>query len=205
MKNLFITATDTNVGKTTISKWLCYHLGYSYFKPIQTGTEEGKDLDVLESFTSKKMHPSTFEYKAPLCPYHAANLEEKFCDPTKIFLPQESNLIVEGAGGIFVPIHERYMIVDLIQDLKLPVIVVTRSTLGTLNHTLLTLEALSNRKIPFLGLIMSGPKNEHNKDTLEKVGQTKVLDQLEYLDDEMLKTRKPSTLLFDVLNAYELA
>lgn len=199
--NIFITGTDTDVGKTTISKWLCYHFGYSYFKPIQTGSMETTDSSILAHFSPYPIYPSQVKLKAPLCPYHAAILEESFID-LPIRLPECEKLIVEGAGGVLVPIRESYLMIDLMGDLNLGVIVVARSSLGTLNHTLLTLEALRARNISVLGLILNGPKNEMNKQTLEALGQTLVVDELELMSDEKLKTRVPSARLQALMGCY---
>lgn len=204
MNNFFVTGTDTNVGKTTVSKWLCYHLNLMYFKPIQTGIHLGIDRSAVEIFTNKKMHPSIYEYIAPLSPLHASIIENTICDVTKIQIPQNENLLIEGAGGVLVPIFDKFCVADLIKKLDLPAIVVARTTLGTLNHTLLTIEALKARQIPILGVIMSGPQNDMNRLTIEQVSQIEVLDLLEFQSDEDLKKKKPSQKLLQKLDRYAI-
>jgi dethiobiotin synthetase len=201
LPSVFITATGTDVGKTTISKWLCYHLGYTYFKPIQTGKE--LDRETVETFTKKKALDSIYQLNAPLSPNQAALLEGVTLDLSAIRCPENNNLLVEGAGGVMVPINESCFMIDLIKKFELPVILVSSSNLGTLNHTLLTLAALRSYEIEILGIILNGPKNERNKIDLETFGKVRVLDELEFMDDEILKRLNPSELLLIKLGEYE--
>ena len=201
LPSVFITATGTDVGKTTISKWLCYHLGYTYFKPIQTGKE--LDRETVETFTKKKALDSIYQLNAPLSPNQAALLEGLTLDLSVIKCPENKNLLVEGAGGVMVPINESCFMIDLIKKFELPVILVSSSNLGTLNHTLLTLAALRSYEIEILGIILNGPKNERNKIDLETFGRVRVLDELEFMDDESLKGHKLSELLLKKLGEYE--
>lgn len=202
-KGVFITGTDTDVGKTFVSKWLCYHFNLAYFKPIQTGISEGKDKDVIQEFCQKRTLSSVFELQKPLSPDQAARFENKVLDPSLIKLPHTHNILVEGAGGLLVPINDEYLMIDLIKELGLPVILVARSTLGTINHTLLSLEALQNRGIPILGIILNGPLNELNKKSIEKFTDAPIVHELPRLDEEQLKQHLPSPLLQQLLS-YEL-
>jgi dethiobiotin synthetase len=202
--SLFITATGTDVGKTTVSKWLCYHLGFNYFKPIQSGTVE-VDQEAVECFLNKKVHPSIYQFKASISPHQAAHLENRRVDMAHIEMPQGGACIVEGAGGVLVPINDTELMIDLIQEMNLPVLLVVSSGLGTLNHTLLTLEALRSRNIPICGVIMNGSKNPMNKETIETFGKVLVLDELEFMSDEELKQRVPSPRLKEHLGAYVLS
>ena len=111
----------------------------------------------------------------------AAKLEGESIDLSKIELPKTNKLIIEGAGGIMVPLNQDNLIIDLIKYLKVPIILVTRATLGTINHTLLSLQALRERKIPILGVIVSGQFNQGNCDAIEYYGKTKVLAQIPHL------------------------
>ena len=169
------------MGKTLVSIGLCLKLKASYWKPIQTG--EPGDEDYARSFLpEKKICPSSFRLKAPLSPNQATRLEKKKLQVTDIVWPKrEDFLVVEGIGGVFVPLNEKETLLDLMNYLKLPVIVTASSKLGTLNHTLLTLEALRKREIPVLGLILSGPPHPENKKDLEHWGQTSVLLELKSL------------------------
>lgn len=171
----FITGTDTNVGKTVISSWLCLHLKATYFKPIQTGLSEGSDSAFVSACANVPIHPEVFAYQAPVSPHLAARLENRPINLDKIKLPEAPRLILEGAGGVFVPLNEKALMVDLIEQLQLPVLLVSRTTLGTLNHTLLSLYALQERKIAIAGVILNGPPQNDTKETIEFYGKTKVL------------------------------
>jgi len=172
---IFITGTDTDVGKTIVSSWLCLHSGYAYFKPIQTGATLGRDSYRVKQLTDTHVYKEAFLFKAPLSPHLAASMESKQMDINKIQLPKVDHLIIEGAGGVLVPINENMLMVDLIKQFAIPVILVARSTLGTINHTLLTLEALRARNIPVLGIILNGPYHQDNLQTIESYGRTHVL------------------------------
>jgi dethiobiotin synthetase len=136
---IFITGTDTNVGKTLICSWIALHTGFAYFKPIQTGTSDGADSLEVQKLSDAKIYPEIYAYKEPLSLHLAARIEKDTIDIEKIVLPKEKNLIIEGAGGVLVPINDTYLMIDLIKKLGVSVILVTHTTLGTINHTLLSL------------------------------------------------------------------
>lgn len=186
---IFVTGTDTNVGKTTISSWLCLHTGYSYFKPIQTGSTLGTDSHQMSNLTNANVYKENFVYKRPLSPHLAASLENDSINIDRISLPKTHNLITEGAGGVLVPINKTTLMVDLIKKLAIPTILVARSTLGTINHTLLSLEALRARNIPILGVILNGLPSQDNLEAIEFYGRVQVLasvPKLQQVDREHL-------------------
>jgi len=191
---VFITGTDTNVGKTLISSWIALHAGFSYFKPIQTGTRYGSDSFEVQKLSDTKIYPESYAYKEPLSPHLAANLENDMIDIEKIVLPPSRNLIIEGAGGVLVPINDTHLMIDLIKKLGAPVILVSRTTLGTINHTLLSLEALRSQNIPVLGVIMNGEKNPQNSNSIELYGRTSVLAEFPKLDSVSMNTLKSVAL-----------
>jgi dethiobiotin synthetase len=191
---IFITGTDTHVGKTLISSWIALHTGFSYFKPIQTGTRDGSDSLEVHKQSDTKIYPESYAYKEPLSPHLAAKLENDMIDIEKIVLPPSPNLIIEGAGGVLVPINDTYLMVDLIKKLGAPVILVARTTLGTINHTLLSLEALRSRNIAVLGVIMNGEKNPQNSHSIELYGRTPVLAEFTKLDSVSMNTLKSVAL-----------
>lgn len=191
---IFITGTDTNVGKTLISSWIALHTGFSYFKPIQTGTRNGSDSFEVQKLSDTRIYPDSYSYKEPLSPHLAAKLENDIIDIEKIVLPPSRNLIVEGAGGVLVPINDTYLMVDLIEKLGSPVILVARTTLGTINHTLLSLEVLRSRNIPVLGVIMNGEQNPQNNDSIELYGRTSVLAEFPKLESVSMNMLKDITL-----------
>ena len=191
---IFITGTDTHVGKTLISSWIALHTGFSYFKPIQTGTRDGSDSLEVHKQSDTKIYPESYAYKEPLSPHLAAKLENDMIDIEKIVLPPSPNLIIEGAGGVLVPINDTYLMVDLIKKLGAPVILVARTTLGTINHTLLSLEALRSRNIAVLGVIMNGEKNPQNSHSIELYGRTPVLAEFPKLDSVSMNMLKSVAL-----------
>lgn len=184
-RGIFITGTDTDIGKTVVSACLVHALKADYWKPIQSGLSDGRDRDAvaaLATLEENRIHPSTYELQAPLSPHEAARLENIYLDTDAIRLPATKNtLVVEGAGGVLVPICGKFLMIDLMHRLGLPVVVVSRSGLGTINHTLLTLEALRAREINILGVILNGPKNPANVDAIQNYGEVNILFELEPL------------------------
>lgn len=180
-QQFFITGTDTDVGKTIAAIWLCLKLQASYWKPIQTGAVAGTDPDTVAALTQGagiEIIPSFYTFQTPVSPHLAAILEGDEINLGKLVLPTTRPLIVEGAGGALVPLTHRRLMVDLIQRLNLPAIVVARTQLGTINHTLLTLEALRARQIPVRGVILNGPENNDNLWAIETYGHVPVIAHL---------------------------
>jgi dethiobiotin synthase len=170
--NIFVTGTDTNVGKTTVSAWLCMHSKANYWKPIQTGMEF--DGNVVKSLSpSTAIIAEIYKLKAPLSPYDAANLENKILNIES--LGECSNTIVEGAGGVLVPVAENFFMVDLIKKCNARALIVVKSQLGMINHTLMTVEAIKVRKIDILGMIINGETENNILSTIEKFSSTKIL------------------------------
>ena len=186
-EKIFITGTDTDVGKTIISALLVLGLGARYWKPIQSGTEESTDVQKIQKMTGLEEEyflPETYMLKAPLSPHLAARLERVTIDLNEIVLPDiEGPLIVEGAGGVMVPINDRHFMLDLMKKLSLPVLIVARSTLGTINHTLLTVDKLRQAGLEILGVVLNGPQNSGNKESIEKYGRVNVLAEVEPLPE----------------------
>ncbi len=183
MKKYFVTGTDTDIGKTIVSTLLAMALKAKYWKPIQSGLTPETDSDFVKKYLPlENIIPERYLLTQPLSPHLSARLDKVEIQMQDFQLPQvESSLIVEGAGGIFVPINKKDMIIDLIEKFQLPTLVVAKSGLGTINHTLLTLSALKQRNINVAGVIMNGPKNLENKKAIEKYGDTPVLFELETL------------------------
>jgi dethiobiotin synthase len=179
---LLVTGTDTNIGKTIISAWICLHTRLPYWKPIQTGLSEGQDADVIQTMAGVKTYPETYRFQEPLSPHAAAAHESITIDPKRITKPTENPLLIEGIGGVLVPITSDVFLIDLVQQWAVPVLVVARSSLGTINHTCLTLEALRNRGIPILGVILNGDPNPGNKQAIETYGNCPVLAEFPFLE-----------------------
>lgn len=178
---VFVTGTDTGIGKTFISALLTHAWHGTYWKPLQTGlSDEPGDTETITHLTglpTSHIIPPAYALQASLSPADASVKEGALLTPTALTLPPRTQtpLIIEGAGGLMVPITPDYMMIDLIAQLGLPVILVTRSGLGTLNHTLLSLEALYQRCIPVLGFITNGPDVPQNRSTLERISHTPAL------------------------------
>ena len=160
---LFITGIGTDVGKTVVSAIITQALEADYWKPIQAGDLDTSDTHKIKAYVSNSktnFFENSYALNTPASPHLAAEIDGVTIDIQKIKEPKTKNhLVIEGAGGIFVPINTTETIVDLIQpDYK--VIVVSRHYLGSINHTLLTIEALQNRNIKIAGIIFNGEKNE---------------------------------------------
>jgi dethiobiotin synthetase len=180
----FITGTDTNVGKTVVSALLTIGLGYAYWKPIQSGLPTDTDfIRTVTDLDASHFIPERYRLTQPLSPHAAAKLDRLEISLTDFQLPQttKSGLIVEGAGGLMVPLNQQDLMIDLIRSLHLPVCLVARSTLGTINHTLLSLAALQQAEIPILGVIINGQKNQSNREAIAYYGKVPILGELENL------------------------
>ncbi|MCD6039634.1 MAG: bioD [Gammaproteobacteria bacterium] len=188
MKNFFITGTDTGVGKTVVSAVLVHALQAYYWKPIQTGLandlSEQQIVQRLTGLADNYFLPSVHALQAGLAIDQAAKLENISIELSQFNLPTLSrSLIVEGAGGVFHPLNATTMMFDLIKKFNLPVIIVCRGTLGTINHTLLTIEALRHRGIPLKGVIFSGELNLRNQATIEQRGKILSLIHIPQFED----------------------
>jgi dethiobiotin synthetase len=159
-KGYFISGTDTGVGKTIASAILLKKLKADYWKPIQTGFPEDSDTAFIKKLLAEEKiiyHPEAIKLKPPLSPFHAALQSNVSISAKDIKLPDNNNsLIIEGAGGLLVPIEADFLMIDLIKKLGFKVILVSKNYLGSVNHTLLSIEALKNRRIPIAGLIFNG-------------------------------------------------
>ncbi len=157
----FISAIDTDVGKTIVSAILVEALKADYWKPIQAGNLEDSDTMTVQSLISNstsQFYSETYRLNTPASPHYAAEIDGLQLEAHSIQLPKTSNqLIVEGAGGLFVPINDKALLIDLMQDLNIPVILVIKNYLGSINHSLSSIYALQQKDIPIKGLIFNGP------------------------------------------------
>ena len=179
MKGVIICGTDTDIGKTAISALLVQGLNATYWKPIQSGIIDGGDSSQVKkilNLSEKRLVPEAYIFKAAVSPHWAAELEGISIDLDNLSIPNiEEFLIVETAGGLLVPLTRKILQIDLIKKWQLPVILVAKTGLGTLNHTLLSVEALRNRSIPILGLILNGPNHKDNPKTLEDLTELPLI------------------------------
>ena len=177
-RTYFISGTDTNVGKTIVSAVLATKLEAHYFKPIQCGLNKMnlKDSEVVKSLSNKvKILNELYFLKKPLSPFVAAKQEKKKIDVNKIlqFVKnlKTKKLVIEGAGGLNVPINSNYLMSDLCQKLNTPLILVSRTKLGTINHTLMSLEVIKKKKINLLGIIFFGKQELETLETIKFFGK----------------------------------
>lgn len=190
---LFITGIGTDVGKTIASAIITEALQADYWKPIQAGDLENSDSHKIKCFLSNEktvIHPNSYALNTPASPHLAAELDGIGIDLKKITEPKtENHLVVEGAGGVFVPLNSNDCVIDLIQsDYK--VIVVSRHYLGSINHTLLTIEVLQNRKIAVVGIVFSGDENKATESIILSKTGVKCIGRIEqepYFDKNVIK------------------
>ncbi|NDD44405.1 dethiobiotin synthase [Synechococcus sp. HK01-R] len=180
---LVVCGTDTDVGKTVVSALLVQGLEARYWKPVQSGLEQGGDRDWLVNLLHlppERWLPEAYAFQAPVSPHWAAEMENQEIDPERLSPPNQDQcpLVIETAGGLHVPLTRTWRQIDQLERWQLPVLLVARSGLGTLNHSLLSLEALNRRSIPVLGLILNGPIHPDNPRTLEELAGVPVLAQL---------------------------
>jgi dethiobiotin synthase len=182
LRGLFVTGTGTGVGKTVVSAALAhrFHPRLSYWKPVQTGIERDDDAAEVRRLAGCPVAEG-IRLPRPVSPHLAA----KWCGVTialdDLKLPSASPWIVEGAGGLLAPLNDTQFMADLIRSLALPVVVVARAGLGTINHTLLTLEAARARSLCIAGVVMVGDKSADNRAAIEHYGQVAVLGEMPVL------------------------
>ncbi|MEQ9310431.1 MAG: dethiobiotin synthase [Balneolaceae bacterium] len=186
-EKFFISGTDTGIGKTLVSAMLMTALDATYWKPIQAGLDEETDTEFVQRISEvdqNRIISERYTLNTPMSPHGAADIDGISISLNDFHLPEfnTKHLIVEGAGGLFVPLNWEDTVLDLIVHLKLPVLLVARSSLGTLNHTLLSIEALKNRNIEVFGVILNGYKHQSNKETIEHFSKIPVFE-VEPLND----------------------
>lgn len=190
---LFITGIGTDVGKTIASAIVVEALEADYWKPIQAGDLDNSDSHKVTSLISNyksQFHENSYKLNTPASPHLAAQLDGIVIDLKKITEPKTDNhIVIEGAGGVLVPLNDKDCIADLIQkDYK--VIVVSRHYLGSINHTLLTIEALQNRKIKVTGIIFSGDENKATEEIILKKTNVKFIGRIDnepYFDQNVIR------------------
>ena len=178
MKDIFITGIDTNVGKTVVSSIFVEAFGYDYWKPIQCGDLENSDSKVVLSLLQNQIsyiHKEAYVFTKAASPHIAARPDK--INMENIMKPNAQRpLIIEGAGGLLVPLNERYYVVDLIKKFDCDTLVVSKNYIGSINHTLTTIETLRNRGLTVLGIIFNGAHDHEIEDSiLQRCGLPKLL------------------------------
>jgi len=183
---IFITGIGTGVGKTIVSAILVQKLEADYWKPIQSGDLDNSDTDHVRSLVSNKIstfHPEAYRLTQPYSPHKSAALDGIYIDPEKIVLPETNNqLIIEGAGGLMVPLNENFLMIDLIKKLDAEVILVSKNYLGSINHTLMSAGILKSNGIKLSRLIFSGEQDHDSEAIICKHLQIETL-HIPYFDE----------------------
>ena len=186
-RTFVVTGTDTGVGKTVFSAALAGSLGAFYWKPVQAGLDEGSDRDTvarLSGLSEGRILPEAYRLTTPCSPHRAAEIDGIVIEPERLQLPEVAGpLIVEGAGGVAVPLRADYLYLDLFADWGVPVVIVARTALGTINHSLLTIEALQSRGIAIHGIAFVGEPHQDSEAIVCRIGGVRRLGRLPLLPD----------------------
>jgi dethiobiotin synthetase len=178
-KPLFVTGIGTGIGKTIVSAVLVEKLKADYWKPIQSGDLDKSDslsVKSLISNTVTKIHPETYRLTQPFSPHKSAAIDGITINQDTIHMPKTNNtLIVEGAGGLMVPLNNQFLMIDLIKKLDTEVVLVSQNYLGSINHTLLSIYALKNCGIPIRGIIFNGKKEIYSEEFILENSGVKLL------------------------------
>jgi dethiobiotin synthetase len=185
MPNEFlVTGTDTGIGKTVLSALLCAALDAIYWKPIQTGSTEGTDRSTVmkcAEIPASQTREESYIFEPPVSPHLAARWARARIELSRVKKPAIAHgetMVMEGAGGVLVPINENEFMIDLIRHLGAPVVLAARSSLGTINHTLLSLATLRSAQLPVLGVVLIGERNADNREAIEKFGDVRVVGEI---------------------------
>ncbi|MBU6269628.1 MAG: dethiobiotin synthase [Sphingomonadales bacterium] len=189
MTAIVVTGTDTGVGKTVFAAVLAGALGAHYWKPVQSGPDDEGGTDALRvarlgGLPPERILPEAYRLTEPLSPHRAAELDGVTIDPARLAVPDVAGpLVIEGAGGVLVPLTRDWLYADQFARWQAPVVLVARTTLGTINHSLLSLEALRARRVPVLGVAFVGEPNADNEATICALGKARRLGRLPLLPD----------------------
>lgn len=189
-KGVFVTGIGTGVGKTIVSALLCKAFGTEYWKPIQCGSLEDSDSMAVENMSGAKVYPERYRLKTPASPHYAAWYEEVEIDLAEFSLPRfDKGLVVEGAGGLLVPLNTKGETMrDLVRLLDLPVVVVSSYYLGSINHTLMTLEAVRAGGLEVAAVIMNGKRMEGTREVIERAARNAVMLDIPSLEGASKKS-----------------
>ena len=200
MKALIVTGTDTGIGKTILCAGLSAALMARYWKPVQAGLEEETDSETIARLAPGTLiHPEAYRLITPASPHLAARIDGVMIAPARLTPPPGAGpLIIEGAGGALVPLSETRLYADQFAAWGLPVVIAARTQLGTINHSLLTIEALRARAIPIAGIAFIGPAEPETERIIPALGQTRHLGRLPHLDPLTPETLAAAMADFDL-------
>lgn len=185
-RRFVITGTDTEIGKTVLSAGLVDLLDAQYWKPIQAGLRGETDSETvkrLAELPDDRIVPERYRLETPASPHLAAELDRVHIDAASLDVPDtgDRRLVIEGAGGLMVPLNHDELYIDVFARWRLPVVLCARTALGTINHSLLSLEALRNRDIEVLGIAFIGEENVDTESTICRIGRVRKLGRLPWL------------------------
>ena len=187
MKTYFITGIGTEVGKTITSAVITQALKADYWKPIQAGELDDSDRMKVETLIDNdrsKFHPEAYRLNQPMSPHAAAERDGIEIDIASIKMPHTDNhLVIEGAGGLLVPLNDKDTILNLIETLNCEVILVSRHYLGSINHTLMSIELLKQRNIRIKGILFNGKENKDTESIITKMSEIEVLGRINELEN----------------------
>lgn len=176
MKTIIVTGTDTGIGKTVFSAGLTQALCGTYWKPVQAGLDEETDSEVVARLSGRPVLPEAYRLCLPASPHRAAQAEGQTIEPARLALPQlDGPLVVEGAGGLMVPLTRRVLYLDVIADWGAPVLLCCRTALGTINHTLLSLAALRHAGCRVAGVVFIGEDMPDSRGVIAEIGAVRDL------------------------------
>ncbi|MDH2404704.1 dethiobiotin synthetase [Bradyrhizobium sp. JR1.5] len=185
-QQIVVTGTDTGIGKTVFSAGLADLLGANYWKPIQAGLEGETDAELvarLGNLSSDRIVPERYRLQTPVSPHHSAEIDGICIEPDLLDVPDtgERPLVIEGAGGLMVPLRGDTLYIDVFERWRLPVVLCASTALGTINHSLLSIEALRKRQIPILGIAFIGEPNAETQIAIREIGRARWLGRLPWL------------------------
>lgn len=207
MTAFIVTGTDTEIGKTVFSAGLTGMIGARYWKPVQAGLDDGSDSERvarLAGISPERVHKEAYRLTTPCSPHQAAAIDGVIIDPGRLDPPQgEGPLVIEGAGGALVPLSEDLLYADVFARWRLPTILVARTALGTINHSLLSLEALRARGVPIHGIAFVGDANEETERVICSIGKVRRLGRLPIVDPLTRETLRAA--MGEAFNAEDFA
>jgi dethiobiotin synthetase len=182
-QRIVVVGTDTEIGKTVFSAGLAALLGANYWKPIQAGLEGESDSQLvarLGGLSDDRIVPERYRLETPASPHHAAAIDGVRIVADKLDVPETSGrpLVIEGSGGLLVPLDDTTLYIDVFARWQLPVVLCARTALGTINHSLLSIEALRHRKLDILGIAFIGDDNAESERIICEIGRVRRLGRL---------------------------
>ncbi|MCP3380345.1 dethiobiotin synthase [Bradyrhizobium sp. CCGUVB4N] len=186
-RRIVVTGTNTGVGKTVFSAGLAHLIGANYWKPIQAGLEGHTDAELvatLGDLSADRILPELYRLRTPASPHHSAEIDGIRIDVDALDLPEagERPLVIEGAGGLMVPLNYGTLFVDIFERWRAPVVLCASTALGTINHSLLSIEALRKRHIRILGIAFIGDRNSESQSAICEIGRVRFLGRLPWID-----------------------